>query len=110
MFRKVGIELAPLINMWSFSGAVWVMFLFFCPFVYLFTIGNLRGMDSSLEEAARTTGATVMRTLWHITLPMSLPAVLAAGLLVFVLSAEMYTIPGIIGSNARLHHAAVEDL
>jgi iron(III) transport system permease protein len=100
LFRTLGIELAPLINVWSFSGAVWVMFLFFCPFVYLFTIGNLRGMDSSLEEAARTTGATVMRTLWHITLPMSLPAVLAAGLLVFVLSAEMYTIPGIIGSNA----------
>ena len=100
LFRSVGIELAPLINVWSFSGAVWVMFLFFCPFVYLFTIGNLRGMDSSLEEAARTTGASVMQTLWRITLPMSLPAILAAGMLVFVLAAEMYTIPGIIGSNA----------
>ena len=100
LFRSVGIELAPLINVWSFSGAVWVMFLFFCPFVYLFTVGNLRGMDSSLEEAARTTGASVMQTLWRITLPMSLPAILAAGMLVFVLAAEMYTIPGIIGSNA----------
>jgi len=76
------------------------MFLFFCPFVYLFTIGSLRAMDTSLEEAARAAGATTLQTLAKITLPMSLPAILAAGLLVFILCMETYTIPGIIGSTA----------
>ncbi|MBS7701545.1 MULTISPECIES: iron ABC transporter permease [unclassified Chelatococcus] len=95
-----GSNLTP-INIWSFAGVVWIMFLFFCPFVYLFTLGSLRSMDSSLEEASRMSGASVFTTLRRITLPMSLPAIFASSLLVFILAAEMYTIPGLIGSNAN---------
>lgn len=91
---------SPVVNVWSYGGVVWVMFLFFCPFAYLFTIGNLRSMDTSLEEAARATGATTLQTILRITLPISLPAIFASGLLIFILAAEMYTIPGIIGSTA----------
>lgn len=91
---------SPVMNIWSYGGVVWVMFLFFCPFAYLFTIGNLRSMDTSLEEAARATGATTLQTILRITLPISLPAIFASGLLIFILAAEMYTIPGIIGSTA----------
>lgn len=95
-----GVDAAPLVNIWSFGGVVWVMFLFFCPFVYLFTIGAMRNMDASLEEAARASGAGPVYTLMRITIPMSTPAIFSAGLLVFILAAELYTIPGIIGTNA----------
>lgn len=100
-FRWFDIPFTPLINIWSFSGVVWILVIFFCPFAYLFTVGNLRGMDSSLEEAARMNGASALYTLMRVTLPLALPAILAAGLLIFILAAEMYTIPGIIGSNAN---------
>jgi iron(III) transport system permease protein len=100
LLRRLGIDASPLFDIWSYSGAVWVMFLFFCPFAYLFTIGNLKAMDASLEEAARMNGASPLQALFTITLPMALPAILASGLLIFILSAEMYTIPGIIGSTA----------
>ncbi len=93
-----GTTLRPF-NIWSNAGIVWVMFLFFCPFAYLFTLGSLRAMDSALEEAARTSGASVLRTIWKITLPMSLPSLFAAGLLIFILATEIYIIPGIIGTN-----------
>lgn len=86
-------------NIWSNVGIVWVMFLFFCPFAYLFTLGSLKSMDSALEEAARISGATVLQTIFKVTLPMSLPALFAAGLLIFILATEVYIIPGIIGSN-----------
>ena len=89
-----------LANVWTYSGVVWVMVLFFCPFAYLFTAGSLRTIDSSLEEAARTAGASPWQTMWRVTLPISLPAVFAAGLLIFILAAEMYTIPGVIGTTA----------
>ena len=89
----------PLVNIWSYGGVVFIMFLFFCPFVYLFTVGSLRSMNTSLEEAARMSGATAITGLRKITLPMCLPAILASGLLVFVLSVEMYTVPGIIGAT-----------
>jgi len=90
----------PLVNIWSYGGVVYVMTLFFCPLVYLFTVGSLRSMNTSLEEAARTAGARPLVTILRITLPLCLPAVFASGLLVFILAAEMYTIPGIIGANA----------
>jgi iron(III) transport system permease protein len=90
----------PWVNIWSYAGVVYVMVLFFCPFVYLFTVGSLRAMNTSLEEAARTSGAGPFTTVARITLPMCLPAIFASGLLVFILGAEMYTIPGIIGSTA----------
>ncbi len=98
--KSLGIDASPLFNIWTFSGTVWVMFLFFCPFAYIFTVGNLRSMDASLEEAARMSGASPVQALFKITLPMAIPALLASGLLIFILSAEMYTIPGIIGSTA----------
>ena len=94
----LGFSIEPLVNIWTFGGIVWVMVLFFCPFVYLFTIGNLRGMDSTLEEAARTSGAGTFYTLTRITLPVCLPAILSASLLVFILSTEVYTMPGILGA------------
>ena len=94
-----GFTPSPLVNIWTYAGIVWIMFLFFCPYAFLFTIGNLRQMDSSLEEAARTTGATPMQTLFRVTLPLAIPAILAAGLLIFILSAELYTVPGMIGSQ-----------
>jgi len=96
---RVGLDPGPLINIWNYSGVAWVMFLFFCPFAYLFTVGNLRAMDSSLEEAARTSGATALQAITRVTIPMCTPAILASGILIFVLAAEMYTIPGIIGST-----------
>lgn len=89
-----------LANVWTYGGVVWVMVLFFAPFAYLFTAGSLRTIDGSLEEAARTSGASPWQTLARVTLPVSLPAVFAAGLLIFILAAEMYTIPGIIGTTA----------
>ncbi len=90
----------PIFNIWSYAGVVYVMTLFFCPLVYLFTVGSLRGMNTALEEAARTSGATPMATVLKITLPLCLPSIFASGLLVFILGAELYTIPGIIGSTA----------
>lgn len=95
-----GFDVGPVFNMMTYSGAVWVMFLFFTPYIYLFTVGSLTTMDASLEEASRSCGAGTLKTLWSITLPMCLPAVLAGALLVFILSSETYTIPGVIGPTA----------
>ena len=90
----------PVVNIWSYGGVVYVMTLFFCPLVYLFTLSSLRSMNTALEEAAQTSGASPARTVLRITLPLCLPSITASGLLVFILASEMYTIPGIIGANA----------
>lgn len=87
-----------LVNIYSYAGVVWVMVLISCPLAYLFTIGTLRSMDASLEEASRSVGASPLRTIASVTLPVCLPSILSAGLMIFVLTIETYTIPGIIGA------------
>ncbi len=96
---RAGISRPPnIVNINTYLGIVWVMFLVSCPMAYLFTIGTLRGMDSSLEEASRSAGASPLRTILSITLPVCLPSILSAGLLIFILTMETYTIPGVLGS------------
>ncbi len=90
---------ADIVNLNSYTGIVWLLFLISCPLAYLFVIGTLRAMDASLEEASRSAGATPLRTIFYITLPVCLPSILSAGLLIFVLTMETYTIPGVIGGT-----------
>ena len=94
-----GAQHGPL-NIYSFGGLVWTMSLFFIPYAYLFTAAPLRAMDGSLEEAARISGASMLRTLLRVTLPSVIPGVIAAFLMVFVLASEMFSIPGLIGVPA----------
>ena len=95
-----GYKAAPLVDIWTWWGAAWVMFLFFMPFVYLFTVNSMRTMDGALEEAARSAGATPLECLLKITIPLSAPSIMIAALVVFMLTSETYTIPGTIGNFA----------
>ena len=60
-------------------------------------------MDPSLEEAARISGASPLKTLFTVTIPMMTPSLIAAGLLVFVTAASCYGIPSIIGAPGQIH-------
>jgi iron(III) transport system permease protein len=68
------------------------------PVVFLVCQAALAGLDSSLENAARSAGAAPLRVLGRVTVPMLRPALLNAGLLVFMLSIESLGIPLVLGS------------
>lgn len=87
-------------NIMSFPGLVFAMVIFHISYAYLYTIAPLKNMDGALEEAARVGGSSVFRTMMRITLPVVLPGVLSAALMVFVLSAEMFTVPALLGTPA----------
>lgn len=57
---------------------------------------RLAGFDRALEEAAADLGATPWRAFRHVTLPLILPGVLAAALLVFALSIDDYVITSFV--------------
>ncbi len=92
-----------LVNIFSFGGLVFTMVLFMAPYAYLFTLGPLRNMDGSLEEASRVHGGSHWRTLTRVTLPLVLPGMTAALLMIFVLSAEMFSLPSLIGMPAEYY-------
>jgi iron(III) transport system permease protein len=95
-----GRSLGDVLDIWTFDGAALTMALCFSPLVALFMLHRLRSIDPALEEAARLSGVAPWRAVRHIALPLCRPAILAALLLVFALSVEIYAIPGFIGSNA----------
>ncbi len=68
------------------------------PIVFLVCQAALAGMDPALENSARSVGASPLRTLSRVTVPMLRPALLNSGLLVFTLAIESLGIPLVLGS------------
>ena len=68
------------------------------PVVFLICQAALAGTDSALENSARSVGASPLRVLGRVTVPMLRPALLNSGLLVFTLAFESLGIPLVLGS------------
>ncbi len=56
---------------------------FSIPLATLVIIGRMARIDRRLEEAAMDLGADELTTMWKVTLPLLMPGILAAALLVF---------------------------
>ena len=87
----------PVQLMYNFLGVVLGLVQFALPFMILTLIGVIRGINPSLEEAARSLGASRRRAFFRVTLPMSMPGVLSGSLLVFALSISSYIVPALMG-------------
>jgi len=70
----------------SIWGLVAVYTLLAVPFVYLNVSAALQSLDPSLEQAAMSLGATRARALWHVTLPLVRPGIVAGALLAMILA------------------------
>ncbi|HTM10304.1 MAG TPA: iron ABC transporter permease [Verrucomicrobiae bacterium] len=91
-----------LFNVYSFWGMVWVHALEMTPLAYLLLAAALQSMDPRLEEASAVAGAGHWRTLFRIAVPMVLPAVGAAVLLLFVYAIENFEVPLLLGGRAHV--------
>ena len=90
------------INLYSMSGIVFVFGMYYAPYVYMFTASALRNMDPSLEEAAEISGAGPVRTLFTVTFPLILPAIISGMLLSFVVMLGIYGVPAVLGAPANI--------
>jgi spermidine/putrescine transport system permease protein len=73
------------------------------PYVMLIVASRLTGFPASLEEAAMDLGATYWGTLWHVTLPISGPAIAAAFLTSFTTSFDEFAVSFfLVGSETTL--------
>ena len=100
--KLFGLSAAPF-NIYSMGGLVWVLTTFYYPYAFITISRAMEKMDPSLEEASRISGASPLKTLLTVTLPLMLPSIAAAALLVFVASASCYGIPSIIGAPAKIY-------
>ncbi len=89
------------LNVYTFSSIVFLLVLHFVPYAYLNILDPLGNLDGSLEEAAKISGAGGFRRFRDVTLPVVLPAVGSAALIVFVLATEQFTTVTLLGPAAR---------
>lgn len=76
-----------------------IMAINYLPFMLLPVVRTLESIDPNLEKAALDLGATPWKVLWLVTLPLSLPGVLAGSALVFIPSLGEYLVPHFIGNG-----------
>jgi len=94
---SIGLIEKPLPLMYNTFGVVVGLVQIALPFMILSLIGIIKAIHPSLEEAARSLGATRAEAFWRVTLPLSMPGILAGSLLVFALSVSSYVVPALMG-------------
>ena len=104
LIHYFGFDIPGPFNIYTTTGLVWVMTLFYYPLAFLNVASALEQMDNTLwRKPARISGAGRLRVFRDITLPLVAPSFFAGGLLVFAASASAFGIPAIIGMPSRIY-------
>jgi len=74
----------------------------YLPFMVLPLYATLEKLDYSLLEAASDLGCPPLKAFWQITLPISLPGIIAGSFLVFIPAVGEFVIPDLLGGNDTL--------
>jgi iron(III) transport system permease protein len=95
---------APHLNIYSFWGIVWVHLVTKVTATkVILLVPIFRNMDASQEEAARTSGASALGTLWRIVVPVMSPAILTVFTLSTIYSLQSFEIEQVLGPPANFY-------
>lgn len=86
-----------LINIMSYGGIIWVSTLSWTAVLFILITPAFRGMDAALEESSRMAGANTFTTIRRVTVPILMPAILAATLMGFVRLLESFEVELFLG-------------
>lgn len=89
-------------NLYSLPGMIAVSVVYYSPYAYLNAAASLSLSDPTVEDAARVAGASPLRTLVTVTLPLLRPAIAYSALLVGISSLELLSIPLILGTPSAI--------
>jgi iron(III) transport system permease protein len=90
-------------NIYTLPGMILVEGLLDLPIAYLILAPSMAAFDVSLEESSKVCGASNLRTLARVTLPVLRPAILASIILVIVRSLASFAVPSVIGMPGRIY-------
>jgi iron(III) transport system permease protein len=97
-YQLFGLEL----DVYGLGGLVLVVSMTFAPLAYMNVRGMLENLDPSLFEAAAALGSSEVRTLFRVTIPMVLPALLTSFLVLFVEGIADLANPLVLGGDFRV--------
>ena len=86
-------------SIYGFKGILIVQSLKFFPLVFIYMNGAFKNIDNTLMEASANMGCTGVRRLFNIVLALSMPTILAAGLMVFMQAFADFGTPMLLGEG-----------
>ena len=86
-------------SIYGFGGIVIVITCQLFPLVFLYINGALKNIDNSLIEASSGLGCNSFKRFFKVILPLCMPTILAAGLLVFMRAFADFSTPLLIGKG-----------
>ena len=100
--QGLGLIDAPLLIL-NTEAAVFIGIVYtYLPFMVLPLFAALERLDPDLLEAAQDLGSSPGRAFWTVTLPLSLPGVLAGSLLCFIPIVGEFVVPDLLGGSETL--------
>ena len=102
LWRALGAE-GHLIDINTPGGIAWVMALFEGSVAFVMIAAVMKSMDPAMEEASQVLGASRLRTLARITLPLVLPGVLGATVFVFAEMLGSFSAALVLGLPNRFY-------
>lgn len=100
--QQLGLIDAPIALLRNETGVMIGMVHYMIPFAVLPLYANMRGIDLRLVAAARGLGASAWQAFVRVFLPLSMPGIVGAGVLVFIFSLGFYVTPAILGGGRVL--------
>jgi len=98
LLAKIGIAVPTI---YGKTGIILVFSLSLSCYVFRYVTAALKGIDSSLEEAAESLGASKARRLFTISLPVIFPAISSVMVIVFMRSLADFGTPLLIGEGYK---------
>src|SRR6478672_9051927 len=92
-----------LIDINTAYGIAWVMALFEGSVAFVMIAAVMKSMDPSLEEASQVMGASRLRTMLRVTLPLVVPGVLGAAIFVFAEMLGSFAVALVLGLPSRYY-------
>ena len=97
VLAAIGLESEPLRLLNTETAVLIGMVYSYLPFMVLPLFTTLQKLDRSLLEAAADLGATPLKAFLTVTLPLSLPGIMAGCALVFIPAVGEFVIPDLLG-------------
>ena len=92
----------PPLSLYNIPGMALIQGVSFVPGAFFMLAAAYRSMDPALEEAAHTSGVSKLRTFWKINIPITMPAIAAVMVYLFMTGIAVFEVPAIIGLPARV--------
>jgi iron(III) transport system permease protein len=100
LLRDFGID--PFLNVYSVPGLMFVLGVYYAPYVFVLVSSALALMSADMEEAAMTHGASLGTAVRRISLSLATPALLGSTFLVFILSLENFPVAQFLANPASI--------